>query len=95
MQERKESSSFNFGNWLSARKHLVEFFGNRHIRMVDINKELLQALIQHLLMEHDGTHGRKKKLGRNSALSYFTKIRVVINEAYNDGYLQTKLTLLK
>ncbi len=86
MDERKESSHNNYSNWRSAKKHLVNYIGDRSVTFKDITEEWVEGFKQHLLksINHNG-----KTLARNSALSYFTKLRVVVKEAIEEKYFHT------
>jgi integrase len=88
MNERQETSESNRGNWKSARNHWVNFAGKRNIRFADIDEKLLDGFRRYLLTSHDINGIKGEGLARNSALSYFTKLRVVIKQAVKDKYLQ-------
>jgi len=83
MKERERTSSSNLGNWNSAKKHLVQFMGDKVIRFTDIDKAFLNDFKKYLLTNRN-KNGRT--LARNTALSYFTKLRVVIKQAVEDRY---------
>lgn len=84
MRDREDSSSSNLGNWNSAKRHLVHFIGDKVVRFTDVDIAFLNRFRQYLLT-HKGKNGRQ--LARNSALSYFTKIRIVIRQAVEEKYL--------
>ena len=84
MREREDTSNSNIGNWNSAKKHLVHFIGDKVVRFTDVDIELLNRFKQHLLTTRN-ENGRQ--LARNTALSYFTKLRIVIRHAVEEKYL--------
>ncbi len=86
MDERRESSNNNYNNWRSAKKHLVNYIGDRSVSFRDVTEKWLDGFKQHLLKS---TNHNGKTLACNSALSYFTKIRVVIKEAIEEKYFHS------
>jgi len=84
MREREDTSDSNMGGWFSLKKHLVNFIGNKVVRFVDVDMEFLNRFRRYLLTQRN-ENGRR--LARNSALSYFTKLRIVIRHAVDDKYL--------
>ena len=79
----------NRGNWQSALKHLTDFVGNQ-IRFIDLNERFLEDFKYHLL--NTRSHKSDKViLARNSAVSYFNKVKSALKQAYREGYLRDDL----
>ncbi len=83
MRERDNTSESNLGNWNSSKKQLVHFVGDKIVKFTDVDKEFLNAFKKYLLT-NPNANGRT--LARNTALSYFTKVRVVIKHAVEERY---------
>lgn len=83
MKERENTSDSNLGNWSSAKKQLVHFIGDKVVKFTDVDRTFLNDFRQYLLTNHN-KNGRT--LARNTALSYFTKLRVVIKQAVEEKY---------
>lgn len=82
--EQKCDSKGNYGNWLSALKHLTNFCKNKDVQLSKIDDLFLENFKVYLLTNKISS--RSGKLSQNSALSYFNKIRAALKEAY-----QTKM----
>lgn len=79
----------NKGNWQSALKHLMDFTGDQ-IRFMDLNERFLEDFKYHLL--NSRSHKSEKVLlARNSAVSYFNKVKAALKQAYREGYLRDDL----
>ncbi|MDQ3049375.1 MAG: site-specific integrase [Bacteroidota bacterium] len=84
--QRKAS---NHDNWVSAYKYL-ESFTNRNLKFVDLNEKVLTDFKEFLLTTKS-TKSSKTTLSRNSAVSYFNKVKATLKQAYKDGYIPTDL----
>lgn len=74
--ERKESAG-NYGNWDSTLKHLKEHFGD-YLPFNAINEQALEDFKAYLI----------KKLSRNSASSYFAKVKASLNSAFDKKIIE-------
>ena len=79
----------NQGNWLSALNYLKRFAGDS-LRFDELNEVWLDDFRDYLL-KTTSVKSDKMKLSRNSAVSYFNKIKVTLKQAYRDRYLQIDL----
>lgn len=82
----KKRSGSNAGNWQSAFKHLTDFAGER-IKFADVNERFLEDFKYHLLNTRSHKSG-KQLLARNSAVSYFNKVKAALRQAFREGYVQ-------
>lgn len=73
----------NSGNWQSALHYLEKFSGGT-IRMVDVNERWCNDFKEYLLTV-SSKRSKDKSLSRNSAVSYFNKLKATLNQAYKDG----------
>ncbi len=77
----------NYDNWISALNY-IEAFTNGNIKFADLNENFFEDLKEYLLT----TKSKKNKtLSRNSAASYFNKVKAALKQAYKDGILHTDL----
>lgn len=79
----------NSGNWLSALNYLKEFAGGS-VRFKELNESFCREFKEYLL-QTTSTRSRKAKLSQNTAVSYFSKFRYALKQAYKEGYLKTDL----
>ena len=88
MVEKKYDSIGNHGNWLSTYQHLHEFTRGNSIQIDKIDDVFLEKLKEYLLTckirKGNGLH----KLNRNTAMSYFNKVRASLKEAYNSKMIK-------
>ena len=79
--ERKaDGSNGNGGNWKSTFEHLKEYCNGFDYALEGIDDRFLEGFKEHLLQ--DVSRRGKGKLNRNSAMSYYNKVRAAIREAY-------------
>jgi integrase len=84
--ERKAS---NHDNWVSAYYYL-DTFTNGSLKFADVNEKFCEDFKKYLLT----TKSKKSSitsLSRNSAVSYFNKLKATLKQAYKDNKLQTNL----
>ncbi|MEI6061448.1 MAG: site-specific integrase [Bacteroidota bacterium] len=79
----------NHDNWASAYNYL-KTFSNNSIRFADLNERYINEFKDYLLTTKSNKSS-KVTLSRNSAASYFLKLKATLKQAYVDGYLQTDL----
>lgn len=84
--QRKES---NHANWISALNYLNEFT-NGKLKFTDLNERYFDDFKEYLLTTKS-RRSNKTALSRNSAVSYFNKVKATLKQAYRDGILQTDL----
>jgi integrase len=80
--EVRKKSQGSYGNWMSAYEKLLVFAAGKDLTFKDITPELLEK-IKKFLLEAKTTKSNTK-LSRNSALSYFNKIRAALQQAFED-----------
>jgi len=81
------NSRGNFGNWDSAYKHLLRFMKGNEITLAEIDESWLNAL-KHYLLQDARIGGGNIKLGQNSALSYFNKVKAALRQAFEEKLIQ-------
>ena len=79
----------NYGSWLSAQKYL-KTFTNGSLKFTDLNEMFLEDFKEYLLTTKSNKSS-KATLSRNSAVSYFNKVKAALKQAYKDGILQVDL----
>jgi integrase len=79
----------NHDNWISAYKYL-EKFTNGFLRFAEVNEQFCDEFKEFLLTSKSAKSS-KRCLSKNSAVSYFNKLKAVLKQAYKDGYLYTDL----
>lgn len=80
MVEKKYDVNGTYGNWKSAFKHLVNYCKGKEIQISKVDEVFLEGFKDYLLNEKISDKGGK--LGQNTALSYFNKIRTALKEAH-------------
>ncbi|MDD5507557.1 MAG: site-specific integrase [Bacteroidales bacterium] len=78
LAKKRKASEGNYGNWMSALKHLKNFT-NSGIKVSQINEEWLGDFKNYLLTEVKTKDD--KRLSVNSAASYFSKVLAVLKQA--------------
>ncbi len=84
LAEKRRDSDGNYGNWLSALKHLKNW-EKSNVRFADIDNEWLEDLKHYLV--HDAKTKHCKNLSKNSCVSYFNKVRAALKQAVKDGII--------
>lgn len=84
----KKRKSSNHENWGSALNYL-EKFTKGTLLFADLNETILEDFKEYLLTSTDNK--RKTTLSKNSAVSYFNKVKAALRQAYKDKILQTDL----
>lgn len=79
----------NAGNWLSALQYLKNFTGGS-LRFKELNEPFCREFKEYLL-QVNSTRSGKMKLSQNTAVSYFSKFRFALKQAFKEGYLKTDL----
>lgn len=84
LTEKRHESDGNYGNWLSAFKHLKKF-KRGEVKFSEINTEWLEDLKFYFVHEAKTKH--KERLSQNSCSSYFNKIRAALKQAVKEGII--------
>lgn len=81
----KKESDGNRGNWRSTYQHLLTFTNNKELPLEKVDERFLETFKDYLLscQSIKGKGNSTIKLNRNTALSYFNKVRAALREAYN------------
>lgn len=89
IKEKKRGSLGNYGNWDSAYKILVEYFDSKDVRINDLTDKDLNNIRDYFL----STYRTKanKVLSQNAASSYFNKVRISLNQAFDEGILKRNI----
>lgn len=83
MNKRTDS---NYGNWRSAYKYL-KTFTNGNLKFNELNVIILEEFKDYLLTTKS-IRSNKVNLSRNSAVSYFNKVKATLKQAFKEGFLQ-------
>jgi len=86
---KEKRSGSNYGNWGSAYQYLVAFTGGE-LKFKDIDTIVFENFKDYLL-KAKSIKSEKAKLSRNSAVSYFNKIKATLKQAFIEGYLKTDI----
>lgn len=80
VKKKAAVSDGNGGNWKSTYEHLKEYCDRIDYTLENIDDIFLEGFKEYLLK--DVSRRGEGKLSRNSALSYYNKIRAALREAY-------------
>ncbi|WP_296150523.1 site-specific integrase [uncultured Flavobacterium sp.] len=72
--------------WDSSIAHFEKFADGRDFRFRDINADLVEDFKEHLLRAKS-MRDTGKRLSRNTALSYFNKVKATLRKAYKEQIL--------
>ena len=84
LSEKRRDSDGNYGNWLSALKHLKKW-DKASVSFANIDSKWLEELKHYLV--HDAKTKRGDNLSKNSCVSYFNKVRAALKQAVKDGII--------
>ncbi len=82
----KKRTGSNLANWRSAYKYLYNFT-NGELKFNNINKATLEDF-KEFLLNVKSIKSDKVKLSRNSAVSYFNKVKASLKQAFQEDLLQ-------
>ena len=85
--DKKKTS--NYDNWVSAYNYLVQYTGGKLI-VAEVTERFCNEFKEYLLTTKS-IKSSKVKLKRNSAVSYFNKLKAALKQAYKDGLLGVNL----
>lgn len=88
-EQKNKRKGSNYDNWDSCYKHLVSFFGEV-LKFEDLSQKRIEDFKDYLLTAKSN-RSTKETLSQNSALTYFSKVKSVLKQAYKDGILQSDL----
>ena len=83
---KESGSASNYSIWISAGKHLRNYHGRAELTFEEIDKPFLEGFRKYLLEEK--LTKSKTRLAKNTASSYFNKVRAALNEAYREGMIR-------
>ncbi|PKP34946.1 MAG: recombinase [Bacteroidetes bacterium HGW-Bacteroidetes-17] len=89
LADKRQESDGNYGNWLSALKHLRNF-PRANVKFSEIDKKWLEDFKEYLV--HDAKTSGKRNLSQNSCVSYFNKVRAALKQAVKDGIIMRNPT---
>lgn len=84
----KKDSTGNYGNWLSTYRHLVIFTEGRIVPLKTVDDRFLEDFKEYLMHRANKRGNDKVKLNKNSASSYFNKVRAALREAFQQKMIQ-------
>lgn len=84
LAEKRRDSDGNYGNWMSALKHLKNW-KKSNVRFADIDREWLEELKYYFV--HEAKTKQGQTLSKNSCVSYFNKVKAALKEAAKDGII--------
>lgn len=88
LTEKKLESNGNHGNWLSTYWHLHDFLKGRDIPMEQADERFLESFKEYLMTCKTRKGKRLVKLHQNSIISYFSKVRAALREAYQNRMIR-------
>jgi integrase len=80
--DKKFDSDGNHGNWKSTYEHLHAYCGGKDIWLENVDERFLEGFKSHLLSCTTRKGKSSRKLHANSIVSYFSKVRAALREAY-------------
>lgn len=86
--DKKFDSAGNHGNWKSTYEHLRAFCSGNDIWLENVDEEFLDGFRKHLLSCNTRKGRSTRKLHGNSRVSYFSKMRAAMNEAYQQRLIK-------
>jgi integrase len=88
LAEKRKSSTHD--NWLAAYYYLESYTGGS-IKFVDVSEKWCNDFRDYLLTTKSN-RSNKTTLSRNSAVSYFNKVKAALKQAFKDGIMQIDLS---
>lgn len=86
----KKRAGSNYDNWLSAYRHLHDFTGGI-LTFSNLNESFCDSFREYLLSTKRRGNS-KLLLSQNSALSYYTKFKTALNQAFRDRLLKEDIS---
>ena len=88
LMNRKNESIGNYGNWLSTKLHL-EAYSSPLLTLADIDKDWLLGFRDYL--QNTARTKGKKNLSVNTQVSYFSKIKAALKEAFKEELISKNI----
>lgn len=82
LTDKKLDSDGNYGSWRSTYGHLQDFLKGKDIPLEQVDGRFLESFKEYLQTCKTRKGKRLVKLHQNSILSYFSKVRAALKEAY-------------
>lgn len=89
IKETKKGSLGNYGNWDSAYKILCKYYNNKDVKLINLTTQDLSDIKEYILNNYKTKS--HKRLSQNAASSYFNKIRICLNQAFEDGIIKSPI----
>lgn len=86
--QRREASESNYEKWMTVYKLMKKYTDGKDITMGQVNEDFLEGLKEFLASDKGSVRFPGKKLGKNSATSYFNIVKTALNEAYRGKLLR-------
>ncbi|MDR6965757.1 MULTISPECIES: site-specific integrase [Shewanella] len=83
---KASGSKSNHSIWVSAGHHLKRYHGRLELTFQDVDRAFLEGFKAYLLKQ--ATTKSDQLLSKNTASSYFNKIRAALNQAYQEGIIR-------
>lgn len=87
--DKRKSSGGNYGNWQSTYQVLLKFVDGKDLTFEEANIDFLEKFKKYLLEAR--LTKSNTRLARNSALSYFNKVKAALNQAFDDKIINDKI----
>ena len=88
LADKRYDSIGNHGNWLCAYEHLKAFNNNKELPIEKVDEIFLEGFKEYLLSCKVRRGRGLTRLNRNTAESYFNKIRAALREAYQSKMIK-------
>lgn len=85
LASKRKDSLGNYGNWQSAYHYIKDYAGTR-TTFAEVDTLWIEGFREFLLQEAKTQFGQP--LARNTAISYFNKVKAAIRQAHIDGILR-------
>lgn len=86
-KQAKKREGNNAEIWATAICHFENFINDRELTFKDITIQFVDEFREYLL-KAKSRRNTGKKIARNTALSYFNKLKTILKKAYREGLLQ-------
>jgi integrase len=87
--EKRRRSLGSYGNWKSAYGVFVKFMDGKDVTFEEVTTEFLEKFKKYLLEAR--VTKSNTRLARNSALSYFNKLKAALNDAFEERIMPDKI----
>ncbi|MFC5683572.1 tyrosine-type recombinase/integrase [Flavobacterium sp. MAHUQ-51] len=87
---RDKKSGANYNIWYSAIVHFETFLNGEDLQFKNVSISLIEDYKDYLLKAKN-LRGNGNKIAKNTALSYYNKIKTTLKKAYKEGKLRTDI----